>query len=87
MRNGLTKQNKKEGLLPFVHLHTHTEYSLLDGIAKISELVDKVWCKIESGEMKPQIYKVLPIEEAESAHAILERGENIGKVVLSVCDE
>ncbi|MBR2442870.1 MAG: PHP domain-containing protein, partial [Rikenellaceae bacterium] len=26
---------------PFVHLHTHTEYSLLDGIAKISELVDK----------------------------------------------
>ena len=41
MRNGLTKQNKKEGLLPFVHLHTHTEYSLLDGIAKISELVDK----------------------------------------------
>lgn len=41
MRNGLTKQNKKEGLLPFVHLHTHTEYSLLDGIAKIPELVDK----------------------------------------------
>ena len=26
---------------PFVHLHTHTEYSLLDGIAKISELVNK----------------------------------------------
>ena len=27
--------------LPFVHLHTHTEYSLLDGIAKIPQLVDK----------------------------------------------
>ena len=25
----------------FVHLHLHTEYSLLDGIAKISELADK----------------------------------------------
>ena len=50
----------------------------------LSELVDKVWCKIESGEIKPQIYKVLPIEEAEAAHAILERSENVGKVVLSV---
>ena len=25
----------------FVHLHLHTEYSLLDGAAKISELADK----------------------------------------------
>jgi NADPH:quinone reductase-like Zn-dependent oxidoreductase len=29
---------------------------------------------------------VLPIQEAEAAHAILERGENIGKVVLTVGD-
>lgn len=41
MKNGLTNQNEKVVLHPFVHLHTHTEYSLLDGIAKISELVDK----------------------------------------------
>ena len=41
MKNGLTNQNEKAVLYPFVHLHTHTEYSLLDGIAKISELVDK----------------------------------------------
>src|SRR5437016_760396 len=26
----------------FVHLHTHTEYSLLDGAARISDLVDRV---------------------------------------------
>ena len=26
----------------FVHLHTHTEYSLLDGAAKIKELVEAV---------------------------------------------
>ena len=50
----------------------------------LSELVEKVWPKIESGEMKPSIYKVLPIEQAQQAHAILERGENIGKVVLKV---
>ena len=53
----------------------------------LSELVNKVWCKIESGAIKPQIYKVLPIEKAADAHAILERGENIGKVVLEVSRE
>ena len=25
----------------FVHLHTHTEFSLLDGAARISELIDR----------------------------------------------
>ena len=50
----------------------------------LSELVEKVWPKIESGAIKPSIYKVLPIEDAEAAHAILERGENIGKVVLKI---
>ena len=53
----------------------------------LSELVKNVWPKIESGDMKPSVYKVLPMAEAEEAHAILERGENIGKVVLKVCDE
>ena len=53
----------------------------------LSELVKNVWPKIESGAIKPSIYKVLPIEKATEAHAILERGENVGKVVLSVCDE
>ena len=50
----------------------------------LSELVQNVWPKIESGAVKPTIYKVLPITEAEEAHAILERGENVGKVVLTV---
>lgn len=48
----------------------------------LSELVSKVWPKIESGEIKPSIYKTFPIEKAADAHAVLERGENIGKVVL-----
>ena len=50
----------------------------------LSELVEKVWPKIECGAIKPSIYAVLPIEQAEAAHAILERGENIGKVVLKL---
>ncbi len=50
-------------------------------------LVEKVWPKIESGEIKPSVYKILPIEQTAEAHAILERGENIGKVVLRVNHE
>ncbi|MBQ8357673.1 MAG: NAD(P)H-quinone oxidoreductase [Clostridia bacterium] len=52
----------------------------------LSELVKNVWPKIESREIRPSIYRVLPIEQAEEAHGILERSENIGKVVLQVCD-
>jgi NADPH2:quinone reductase len=50
----------------------------------LAEIVERVYPKIEAGLIKPTIYKVLPIEEAEAAHAILERGENVGKVVLTV---
>jgi len=50
----------------------------------LADLVEKVWPKVEKGEVKPTIYKVLPITEAEEAQAILYRGENVGKVVLTV---
>ncbi len=50
----------------------------------LASLVRDVWPKVESGEVKPTIYKTLPITEAEAAHAILERGENVGKVVLTL---
>ena len=50
----------------------------------LKEVVDRVWPKIEAGEIRPSIYQVLPVEKAEEAHGILERSENIGKVVLKV---
>ncbi len=52
----------------------------------LKELTEKLWSMLESGKIKPSIYKVLPIEKAKEAHAILENGENIGKVVLRVCE-
>ena len=53
--------------------------------AKILEgIVRDVYPKIESGEVKPTIHAVLPIQKAEEAHDILYRGENVGKVVLTV---
>jgi putative PIG3 family NAD(P)H quinone oxidoreductase len=53
----------------------------------LNELVERVWPKIENDEIKPSIYKVLPLEMANEALDILERGENVGKVVIKVCDE
>ena len=53
----------------------------------LKELTEKLWPKLESGEITPSVYKVLPIKKAEEAHAILEKGENIGKVVLRVCKD
>ena len=50
----------------------------------LAQLVAKVWGKIEAGELKPTIYKELPLEQANEAQQILYRGENVGKVVLTV---
>ena len=50
----------------------------------LKSLVTELFPFMESGEIKPSIYKVLPIEQAEEAHGILERFENTGKVVLKV---
>ena len=52
----------------------------------LADLVKNVWPKVETGEVKPTIHKVLPIREAEAAHDILYKGQNVGKVVLTVGD-
>ena len=50
----------------------------------LAELVQNVWPKVSAGAVRPTIYRVLPITEAEAAQEILSRGENVGKVVLTV---
>lgn len=52
----------------------------------LSLLVRDVWPKVSAGEVKPTIWKVLPVAEAEEAQQILYRGENVGKVVLKVAE-
>ena len=50
----------------------------------LAGLVREVWPALEAGTFAPHVHKILPITEAAEAHAILERGENRGKVVLAV---
>ena len=50
----------------------------------LSGLEETLWERFASGEVRPIIHATLPMSEAEAAHAILERQENLGKVVLTV---
>ena len=50
----------------------------------LREMVDKLWPKGESGEIRPTIWKVLPIRQAEEAQALMASGRSAGKIVLTV---
>ena len=43
----------------------------------------EVWPLLDSGRVRPQLHAVLPADELVQAHALLERGANVGKVVLT----
>lgn len=53
----------------------------------LQKLVSEVWEKVSSGEIRPAIYAVLPITEAEKAHSLLYKNQSAGKVVLKVCKD
>jgi len=43
----------------------------------------EVWPLLESGKVKPQIYRTFPLEDAAAAHRLMESSEHIGKIVLT----
>ena len=47
-------------------------------------LVQNVWPLIADGTIKQPPLNVFPLTEAAAAHARLESGDNIGKIILSV---
>ena len=50
----------------------------------LDQLVERVWPKIASGEIKPIVDTVLPITSVDDAHALVASDKTIGKVILSV---
>lgn len=48
------------------------------------ELMDQVWPLLEAGTLKNHICAVFPFAEVAKAHALMDAGEQIGKVVLSL---
>jgi putative PIG3 family NAD(P)H quinone oxidoreductase len=47
-------------------------------------LKEKVWPFIESGKIKPQIYKIFPLSDVTKAHQLMESSQHIGKIVLKI---
>lgn len=43
-----------------------------------------VWPLLESGRVKPMLYRTFALGEAAQAHALMESSEHIGKIVLAV---
>lgn len=53
--------------------------------AQILQSMEKLlWPAFSAGTVKAVIHQILPIAQAEEAHAILQNRENVGKVVLTV---
>ena len=50
----------------------------------LGNMVTQLWPRVESGEIRPTICKVFPIQQAEQAQAMMQQGESVGKIVLRV---
>ncbi|TKI06004.1 NAD(P)H-quinone oxidoreductase [Martelella alba] len=50
------------------------------------ELREKVWPLLDEGRIRPQIDSTFPLQRACDAHALMEAGRHIGKIVLLVND-
>lgn len=51
------------------------------------ELRNHVWPLIEAGRIKPALDMIFPLAEAAKAHARMEAGRHVGKIVLAVSEE
>lgn len=47
-------------------------------------LREKIWPLIESGKIKPEIFKAFPLQQAADAHRLMESSQHIGKLVLTL---
>lgn len=48
------------------------------------EIADNAWPLVESGKLRPVMDQTFPLTEAAAAHARMEAGSHIGKIVLAV---
>jgi len=56
--------------------------SIEDKATIARELENKVWPLLASGQIKPQIFKTFPLNEAAEAHALMESSTHVGKIML-----
>ena len=52
--------------------------------AMATALRQHIWPLLDAGTIKPIVFKTFPLEQAAQAHAELEKGAHIGKIILTV---
>jgi putative PIG3 family NAD(P)H quinone oxidoreductase len=48
------------------------------------EIAENAWPFVESGQLRPVMDRTFPLREAAAAHARMEAGEHVGKIVLEI---
>ncbi|GAB3404376.1 NAD(P)H-quinone oxidoreductase [Flindersiella endophytica] len=52
--------------------------------AIVSSVRETVWPLVASGQVRPVIDRVLPLDQVAEAHRVMEAGEHVGKILLRV---
>lgn len=50
----------------------------------VDEIRRHVWPSVEAGELRPAMDRIFPLAQAAAAHARMEAGEHVGKMVLTL---
>ena len=48
------------------------------------QLKERVWPLLESGKIRPVVFRTFPLEQANLAHALMETSTHVGKIILKV---
>lgn len=73
--------NRKRGQLHSVSLRTRP---VEQKTAICEAVVETVWPLYADGTLAPPAYEVFPFAEAAAAHALMESGQHVGKIILRV---
>jgi NADPH2:quinone reductase len=57
-----------------------------DKAAIAAALLENAWPLVESGKVRPVIHATFSLEKAAEAHALMDSGAHIGKIVLTIQD-
>ena len=47
-------------------------------------VVEHVWPLVGDGLVRPVVHTTLPLADAATAHALMEAGDNVGKILLTI---
>ncbi|MDQ3663063.1 MAG: zinc-binding dehydrogenase, partial [Actinomycetota bacterium] len=50
----------------------------------MASVAEHVWPLVEAGEVEPVVHARLPLDRAAEAHRLMDSGEVVGKVLLTV---